>query len=242
MELRHKYFIQDLSLSGDLLYNFIHHLPHPWHIKEVKTGQYILSNQANVKIYGLRNPDEIIGLTVHDLNHKMQWGMQYIDLIEQLDQQTKKRKQVMLDNDRVLVGDRGLLRLQTMVKVPLKGLDERVKAILTYSYNVVDRLTDLELFTLYLKQYQKKREAIKYFLTHLNINRYFNLSIRNALPSMKQVLVLIALSAHRNYKNSAKTLNISYKTLESHIVGIKNKLVNVGLDQIVFNIRNRKKT
>lgn len=241
MELRHKFFIQGLSLNGDLLYNFINHLPHPWHIKEVETGKYILSNHANVKIYGLRNPDEIIGLTVHDLNHKMQWGIQYIDLIEQLDQQTKKTREVMLDHDRVLVGDRGLLRLQTMVKVPLKGLDERVKAILTYSYNVVDRLTDFELFTLYLKQYQKKREAIKCFLIHINASKYFNLSLRNAMPSVKQVLVLIALSEHRNYKNAAKTLNISYKTLESHIVGIKNKLVNVGLDQIVFNIRNRKK-
>ncbi len=230
-----------LTITGDGLSDMVRYLPYPAHVKDIQSGKYMLSNQENVEIYGMDKVDDIIGMTVHDLDSRMRsrWGITYAKVIDQLDYEVNDKNTTRVDENRVLVNSEGLLRLQTMVKIPAQGFDNKPKAILTFSYDLLDRLNNNDLFQLYLKKYVKKYDAIKYFLIHLNIDEYFYSNQKKDFPSEKQILVMLALAEQRNYKRIAAQLNIAYKTVESHIAKLKEKITSGNLDQMVYRLRRR---
>ncbi len=47
------------KVAGDHLFNFISSLTEPAHIKTIKDGKYIFSNESNLEIYGLSNVNDI---------------------------------------------------------------------------------------------------------------------------------------------------------------------------------------
>ncbi len=241
-EIIEEKLLNDVMISGDILSNIVQHLPHPAHVKDIKSGKYVLSNKENVEIYGIEKANDIIGTTVHDLDSKMRprWGKVYVGVVDRLDYDVSDKSTTVTDKNRVLVNSEGLLRLQTMVKIPAKGFDNKPKAILTFSYNLLDSINDCGLFQLYINQYTRKTDAIKYFLKHLEADKHFYFNERKNFPSKKQVLVLLALAEHGNYKRVAAVLDIAYKTVESHILKLKNKITSGNLDQIIHQIRKRK--
>lgn len=234
----------DVMISGDILSDIVQYLPHPAHVKDIKSGKYVLSNKENVEIYGIKKTNDIIGTTVHDLDTTMRprWGGAYADVIDRLDYDVNDKSSTVTDKNRVLVNSEGLLRLQTMVKIPAKGFDNKPKAILTFSYNLLDHLNDYDLFQLYLNKYAKKSDAIKYFLKHLGVDEHFYFNERKNFPSEKQVLVMLTLAEQNNYKRVAAALDIAYKTVDSHILKLKNKIISGSLDHIVHQIRKRRHT
>ena len=58
------------------------------HLKDLKSGKYLISNLANARKVGLSTPEEVAGLTVWDLDQHMKqnWGKLATE-IENFDQQ-----------------------------------------------------------------------------------------------------------------------------------------------------------
>lgn len=233
--------LNKLTITGEVLTDFVQHLPLSAHVKDIKTGKYLLSNKTNSRIYGIEDEEEIIGLTVHDLDRKMysKWGKEYAKIVYKLDREVKKKNYVVKDEGRVIFDSKGLLRLQTMIKIPVRGINNKIKCIFTFSQNLTDRIDHFDLFKLYLHQYLKKRDAIQSFLAHLQIDHFFYFDERKDCPSEKQVLVMLALSEQHNYKSVARLLNINYKTVESHIFQLKYKIIFGSLDKVIVQIRKR---
>ncbi len=95
----------DVMISGDILSNIVQHLPHPAHVKDIKSGKYVLSNKENVEIYGIKKTNDIIGTTVHDLDCKMRprWGKVYVGVVDRLDYDVREKNSTVTDKNRVLV-------------------------------------------------------------------------------------------------------------------------------------------
>lgn len=233
--------LNKLKVTGEILTDFVQYLPLSAHVKDIKTGKYLLSNKTNSRIYGIEDEEEIIGLTVYDLDKRMQskWGKEYAQTIYKLDREVSKKNYVVKDEGRVICDSKGLLRLQTMIKIPVRGINNKIKCIFTFSQNLTGCIDHWELFQLYLNKYQKKRDAIKLFLTHLQVDHYFHFNERKDCPSEKQVLVMLALAEQNNYKTVAKLLNVTYKTVESHIFQLKDKIVFGNLDKVIIQIRKK---
>lgn len=58
------------KLYGDALEDFLQYFPQPAALKQFSTGKYELSNLLNAKSYGLSHANDLIGLTVHDIEKK----------------------------------------------------------------------------------------------------------------------------------------------------------------------------
>lgn len=109
---------KNLSISGESLIDLIQHLPNSAHLKDIKTGQYILSNKNNAKIYDFEDENKIIGLIVDDIENQ-----DYVNVVHQLDYQVIQQNSCVNDHCRLVHNRNGILRLQNMLKIPITGFD-----------------------------------------------------------------------------------------------------------------------
>lgn len=224
-----------LPITGDFLYDFIQELPHPAHVKDPKTGQYIFTNEKNIKIYGLESVKQLIGTTVQDLDELMgsRWDNSYAMTVENLDQQVYQSKCIVKDNNRIMLTSDGFVRIQNMVKIPVLGIHNDVKAIATFSYALSKGIELTDLFNIYKKYYPKKRAAITCFLKYLKIETYFR-----DLPTEAELKLLLVMREDSTYKGAAKKLGVKPKTIEVHRAHIRDKLKNPSLNKLLSVIRN----
>lgn len=215
--------------------HFVHYLSKPASIKESKTGNYVFANELAARAHGVNHPNELLGFTINDFADS-----HYAAKMNQLDDELVQKKQPINDESKILVQSGGFLCLHTTVKIPVYGKNDHVQWILTFCDNWTNKLTDCELFNLYLSEYHNKKIAIQLFLQHLGIDKFFELNGKQNNPSEKQVLVLLALAEHGNYKLVARALNLAYKTVDSNIVQIRNKLVSASLDSLIAFLRKKK--
>lgn len=224
------------SALGDFLSNFIEALPDSAHVKDSKTGKYVLSNQTNLEFYGIKSVNDLVGLTVHDLDQFMnsRWGNKFAKTVDALDYEVYANRHRVNDK-RVVLTKNGFIRLQNMIKIPVIGMNGSVTGVFTLSY---DLTKDIDLFQLYeyYKQYYSKNEAIDKFLNYLNLDQFFHEN-----PTDAEILVLLTMRIDNSYKWSANKLGIRVKTVEIHSGHIRNKLKGISLHQLLGYIRNHGK-
>lgn len=225
----------NFTVRGEFLNDFITAFPYPAHVKDITDGTYLLSNTVNVQLYGFHSIEQFIGLTVHDLNQKMQpwWRDEYAKQVAAMDQYVRNKKQPTYDNNRKIVTNDGFIRIQNMVKIPVTNHCDKILAIFTFSEDLTHTTNLFHLFNLYRKNFSNKRMAIQQFIKYLNIDKFFEFS-----PTEAEIFILLAMIKSNSHKYVAKVLCIEPKTVEMHVRNMKNKLRNGNLAKLLMELRN----
>ena len=227
--------VASACIAGDMVPELLQLLPHAAHIKEIQTGRYLFSNQTNAKIYEIKDSADLIGLVVDDIE-----GPDYVKAVRQLDAQVKSQNRKIEDKNRLIINRNGILRLQLMLKIPLRGYNhQNPQCILTLCYDHINQLSPAELFTLYLKAYSQKALAIQFFLKHLKIDHYFKYHDLTLYPTQREISLLIKISEFDDYLRVAQSFNVSYKTVLYHLSHLKNKIYPGTIENLISILRNR---
>lgn len=225
----------NFKIGDDALLDFLSSMPGPAHLKEPETGCYIFSNQSNLEVYGLNHMNEIIGATVQDLNKFMApyWGKGFADHIDFLDFQVKEKQKTVIIHQKTFLDKSGMVHIQKMIKTPVLNNVNKVTAILTLSFDLTSTVGPLKLLEYYKANYRKKNEALSYFSKHLDIEKFFNEPLTE-----KELQCLLYMKQNALYKSIASELNLSVKTIETHISNMIGKSKTHSLSDVLIFLRN----
>ncbi len=97
------------------------------HLKDLKSGKYVLSNDANIKKVGLTNINDICGLTVHDLHSHMKnyWGEDMAKQISKLDNKLKTNPEIIIDQNRFYLNANQFVFIHNMKKYPILNAEKK---------------------------------------------------------------------------------------------------------------------
>jgi hypothetical protein len=222
---------------------------------DAQTKKCILANShaetLHKGIKALQSPDDLIGLTMADLlemgtlipprileqtslkiniDNAIHARMEMLNRLEH----EAKITQGKVERPYITILANGFIHSRILVKQPImSSLDNRkVIAILTCSYDRTPSLSLLDLLSLYLERYPSKF-AIKVLLQYLKIAHYFK-----ALPTPREMQVLLLMRDNSHRKYIGKQLNISRNTAASHIQHIKElKLIKPDIDEVTIQLR-----
>ncbi len=220
-----KIIANNFIIKGNILLDLVQSLPEPAHIKDAKTGKYIVSNKSNLEIYGLNDISQILGKTVRDLDSFMKpyWGSTFARRISDLDNKVCKYKKLIREIDRIFIAKSGLIHVQDMTKAPVFK-EQKVSAIFTHSHDKTKDVDLFRLFDIYLGKYESKLEARQYFCKYLKIDSFFY-----ELPSVAEIRFLLYGRNYNSINEIANRMNRSKATIESHISHVNTKIRHNGV-------------
>ena len=194
-------------------------LDSPAHLKDVKSGRYIITNQSHAKIYGLSSSSELLGMTIHDLDcfmHKY-WGNN-VDEMNKIESSIINSGSSVRKNARSWLNIDGHLWVHNVIKTPIRNNLGKISAILTITDTLNTQLPRHEIFNIYLSHYKSSQIAIIKFLEQHNILRYFV-----QLPTKAELNILLTKIKLTHNKLVAQNLYISLKTVETHMTHLYQK-------------------
>jgi len=217
--------------SDDELISLIRSFPIPASFKEADTGKYIVSNSANSVQLGVSNPDDLIGLTIHDIKFcEPEWGARYANMIARLDFRARDGKTFVMGRHRFL-DDNGDAQYEHMTKFPVLGIRRNILGIVTYRQDRTETLPPSELYRLY-RDFYKTPEAIRRVLVCLDVEASFIIS-----PTDTQFRVFLAKAERHANKDIARLLGMSPRTVECHLDALRNKVVDGDLRRVFAQIK-----
>lgn len=210
----------------------------PAHLKDIKSGKYLFSNQANLSIYQLQDIDQVIGRTIDDFNMFMQpcWGDSFANEVKQLEYSvTNDNRKV--DDTRVIINLDGKIILQQMTKSPIHSIysSNKVTGIFTFSQDKTSQIPLLKLYGIYKNYYPSKSTAVVKFLQHINCVSYFD-----QMPTESELRVLLVKVAAPTNKATANILKVAPKTVEIYSSKLMHKVKNGNLAQVLSVLRELK--
>ena len=222
------------KIAGNGLFDFASSLKDAVDIKDARSGRYIYCNKRNLKLYGFDNHDQVLGLTVHDLDYVMRpyWGPLFADAISLLDKRIVISGNTKKDEDRAFLNRDGLIRVISAIKTPLLNERNRISAIMCISYDMTKQVNCLEILKLYKQSYKRKRDAIQMFMRHIKVEHYFTKRLTE-----KEVLCLLHMKHQNSYLEISKSLFISVKTVETHMSNLISKLKDKDLARLMLHLR-----
>ena len=216
------------------LYDFGKILPNPVNFKEPKSGKYVFSNELSATLVGVASAEQMVGLTVRDLNFSRSqspWGDALAKKIAKMDWLVRENKTTINDTAAFLKPN-GILIVETVTKLPILGTCGNVLGIATINQELTHRLSHRLLFDLY-KNICGKKVAARKFLYHVGIESWFF-----RLPTEAELLVLIERAAGNVDKEIARAQGVSIRTIETHFVNLRSKLNGDALSSVVSCLRN----
>lgn len=227
-------FDNSVKMGEDVLITYVDSFPAPAHIKDVRTKCYAYSNQANLVLYGLQDPKELIGLNIYDVDRFMKrcWGDRFADYIDRLDQQVSHEAKTIVTSPRILLDSAGLLRMQSFAKVPVLDKQNNVASILTTTFDCTDTLNKFDAFRYYHAMYKKKQDANRFFMLHVKILPFFAQGL-----STKEIECLLHMVESSAHKFVARRMNVSPKTVEAHSYSITSKMIRGNIMDVLGFLR-----
>lgn len=216
------------------LFDFSSALPNPVNFKDPKSGKYLFSNELSATLVGLASPEQMVGLTVRDLNFSRSqspWGNALAKKIAHMDSLVQERKVAVNDTAAFLKPD-GFLIVETVTKLPILGNQGKILGIATVNQELTQRLSHRLLYELY-KSICGKQVATQKFLHHLGIASWFF-----SMPTEKELSVLVERAGGKVDKEIAKAHGVSTRTVETHFVNLRAKLKGDALPSIVACLRS----
>jgi DNA-binding CsgD family transcriptional regulator len=215
-------------MSDEMLSDFIMAQKELAHVKDAKNDNYIIGNASMVKVFGLSSLDEIVGFTMHDIivNLKMQplWRKRYAKKIAKMDFLVKNKAQTVFNNNEIFLDGSNHIRIQNLQKYPLLGRNG-VVGILTICADITQNKNIFFLLDLYKNLYNNKSTGLMHFVDFLEIDKFFYEKLTE-----KELLCLLHMKNNQSHKYIADKMNISQKTVETHVSHIIGKLK---IDQLV---------
>jgi DNA-binding CsgD family transcriptional regulator len=225
------------NTTEDALIELVNSMPNPAHIKDAKTNKYIVSNKNNLDTYNFQKTEEILGLSVIDLDYFMRknWGPNFAKEVIALDEKTKEKGKLIISENRIFKDIKGFLRFQDMYKSPIFSRKGQVTAILTLVFDYTKKIDLLQLYEKYRELYDTKTLALKHFSSYIKINDLFYESLTE-----KELVCLLHARLNQAHKNIAMKMDLSIKTVETHISNITNKLKQGTIQDLIVFLRNNK--
>lgn len=222
------------SLTGAALREHISTFPGRAHVKDATTFKYTLTNQKNLDAFGLKRAEDLIGLTLNELSQHMRpyWDKSYPSIMEEYDLKVKNTGLIHWIPQQQFIDKKGTLHQQCISKIPIFSEDNSVAAILTTGTNVIENFTKLELLNRYKNFYKTKREACAGFMTHFKLSDFFITALTE-----KELITLCLMVEDCTYKYLASKMNVSLKTIETHVSNMKNKLYVGRLADVLLHLR-----
>jgi len=208
--------------SHSQLIDSVKAFPYPSCFKTVDTGKYIACNSVISGFFGMA-PEDMEGLTVGDLKFlQPAWGRRYAEKITKLDFRARDEKDTVMDKHPCLIGNGDVL-YQEMVKFPVLGAKNKVLGIVSYSDDLRPTLSYPTLYRLY-RRFHGRQDSIKRVLAYLKIDVHLG-----ALPSEIQLLVFLEKAEGYADEDIARRLLLSVQKVESHLVAIRDMVINRNL-------------
>lgn len=224
-------------MSDSSLFGFVRTLPNGAHLKDAKTGKYILANKTCSDIFAINEPENIIGLTAFDLDKFMRpyWGVDYAKEISDMDYRVRGLATPVFQHDDIFINAYNHICIQDIFKMPLMGTNNKVTAVLTILTDRTKQIDFFMLLNLYKKMYKDKSSGLIQFVKYLGLDAFFYDNLTE-----KEILCLLHMKSNQSYKNIADTLRISLKTVETHVSHIIAKLKAENLSAVLAYLRNWK--
>lgn len=217
--------------SDSAILSFIENFPVSASLKEADTGKYIVNNRYNSMQFGVKNPKDLVGLTINDLKFRQpEWGARYANMIEKLDFRARTTKSHVLGRHQFL-DDNGDAQLEEMVKFPVLGSRQNILGIVTYRHDLTPTLPPGNLYQLYRKFYDVTN-AIRRVLISLGIDPCFSV-----LPTDAQFRVLLLKTERLSNKEIAKLIGISDRTVECHLDALRQKVIDGNLPRVLSLVK-----
>lgn len=190
------------------------------HLKDLKSGKYVLSNDANIKKVGLTNINDICGLTVHDLHSHMKnyWGEDMAKQISKLDNKLKTNPEIIIDQNRFYLNANQFVFIHNMKKYPILNAEKKISYVLTINEDITNQVSLLKLWQLYKVLFKNKNIAMSKYLQYTGVYDFFY-----ELPTNTELIILLTRQFKVTSKDIAKVLYISQRTVETHINNLRNK-------------------
>jgi|GEM_PF-6778503 len=217
--------------SDSALMSLIENFPVSASLKEADTGRYIVNNLYNAQQFGIKNPKDMVGLTIHDVNFSHPgWGTQYASAIEKLDFLARDKKTHVLGRHQFL-DDSGEAQLEEMVKFPVLGSQGNILGIVTYRHDVTPTLAPSQLYQLHRNFYEAK-SAISRVLDYLELEQLFVTK-----PTDAQFRVFLLKAERFANKEVAKYLGVSDRTVECHLAALRDKAVDGNIARALNQVK-----
>jgi len=220
--------------SESLLYDFNMNLPNPVNFKDPKSGKYLFANALSATLVGVKTPEQMVGLTVRDLNFsrsQSQWGKALAEKIAKMDWLVQQHK-CRTDDTAAFLKPDGILIVETVTKLPILGTRGKLTGIATLNQELTHRLSHHLLYGLY-KNICGRKIAVQKILRHLEIESYFF-----APPTEAELLTLFERVTGKTDKEIAKLHGVSVRTTETHFINLRSKLKGDVLSDIVYLLKN----
>jgi DNA-binding CsgD family transcriptional regulator/PAS domain-containing protein len=229
-----------------LLGQIIKTLPGKAHFKSAKNFQYKYINQATQKLFGVKVPEELIGLTDYDIEKhimKWRWPTKFSDELREMDLSVvTSNVPIIALKEKPYINADGRVVTHSLTKIPLTGIHGNPLGVLTFAMDI-EQLRNLhELRKLYTNLYENRKLGHIKYLEHIGIQKYMSEKHKDNefdLPTEREIDALILSSQGKTAKEAAKILNISYRTFEKFIDVLKIKLgvqSKNDLVEIYFNL------
>jgi hypothetical protein len=117
--------------------DIIESVPHVVSLKEADTGKLLAVSTPTALQFGITNPKDAIGLTIHELATQAhaESGQQLADMIARLDWQVRDKKEAAIEKHPVLSAN-GEVSYQQTTKYPMLGIHQKLLGIFTYSQDL----------------------------------------------------------------------------------------------------------
>jgi len=220
------------SESG--LISFIQNYPHPASFKEADTGKYIIVNHCLAQETGLSNTEDLIGLTVHDLQFaKSGEGLQQAKRIAELDYLASEKKSLASDRFAFFESGNGEVQFDEVTKVPVLGHGGNILGVVTYQSNLTPTLPLNQVYDLYRRFYDAS-EAIARMLNYLGIEQYFSIH-----PTEAPLRIFLAKAERYSNKQIGRLLGISHRTVDYQFDALRNRVIDGDLRHVLTAIKRR---
>ncbi len=224
------------------LHLLIRTFPFAAHVRDVRTGKYLIANKYQALNQGFDDIDEVTNVTYTDIYHyrrarisALQGSVELEDQYKMfIDEANVKANQVKtpLHFKICTLFPTGFIYQGLLTKIPILDNVQNVQAVLTFSEEKTDDIDLMDLYYLYKKHYPAQ-QAITQFLMHLKILEYFS-----RLPTNQELITLLLLRKSSISKYVAKHLAISYRTVEEYKARLRGKLINkINLDTLLIRLR-----
>ncbi|WP_158899280.1 LuxR C-terminal-related transcriptional regulator [Burkholderia sp. L27(2015)] len=199
--------------------------------KTADTGKYIFSNAALQERFGDLFPRDLVGLTVRDLNYAFPaWGGEHSSRTEAFDLRVREHKASVTDK-RAMRLNSGAIVYEEMTKSPVLGIGNHVLGVVTYGQDLTPTLSCTELYRQY-QCFHNKQEAIRRVLIHIDADANFT-----SQPTEAQFEVFLEKVQGRTSKEIAQRLELSHRTVESHLAALRDKVVGGDLRRALSLIK-----
>lgn len=225
------------DITENSLFELIQIIPNPVHIKDVQ-GKYIATNNQNLGTFGFRKAEELLGLSLDDLDYFMRqyWGKNFASSMRDFDAEAMIGDGKTIVKRKLFKDKNNFIRFQDVYKIPYfcKQYSNKVSFIITLSVELTDKLKLIELYNKYRALHCCKTDAMKYFLEYLGITGFFYEQLTE-----KELLCLLCARQNQAHKHIANNLGVTIKTVEAHVANIAGKLKNHSLHDVFAFLRDR---